>query len=104
MICVNALYPAAGESRFDMAYYLEKHIPLVERLLTPFGLTKVEVDEGLSGFAPGSAPNYKIINRLYFDTLENFQAGVAAAGGEIFADVPHYTDIPLEIQVSNIVY
>lgn len=104
MICVSALYPAAGESRFDMTYYMEKHIPLLNRLLTPFGLHKIEVDEGLGGFAPGSAPNYKIICRMYFDSLENFQAGVSAAGGEIFSDVPHYTDIPIELQISNLVY
>jgi uncharacterized protein (TIGR02118 family) len=104
MICVSALYPAAGESRFDHTYYLDKHIPLLHRLLTPHGLQKVEVDEGLGGFAPGSAPNYKIICRMYFDTIENFQAGVNTVGGEIFADVPNYTDIPVEIQVSKIVY
>lgn len=104
MICVSALYPAAGESRFDMTYYLDKHIALVSRLLTPFGLQKVEVDEGLGGFAPGSLPNYKIICRMYFDTLENFQTGVTTVGEELFSDVPNYTDIPVELQISKLVY
>jgi len=101
MICVTVFYPAAGEARFDIQYYYDKHIPLVQRLLAPFGLTKVEVDEGLSGAAPGTPPNYRIIGRLYFETLEGFQASLAAVGGQIFSDVPNYTDIPVELQVSK---
>ncbi len=103
MICVTAFYPAAGESRFDMAYYLERHIPLVKRLLTPHGLTRVEVDEGLSGFAPGSPANYRTVCRMYFSSSEAFAAGVAAVGNEIFADIPNYTDIPIEVQISRLI-
>jgi uncharacterized protein (TIGR02118 family) len=102
MICVSAFYPAAGESRFDTAYYLDKHIPLVKDLLAPHGLTRIEVDEGLSGFALDSPPNYKVICRMYFASIEGFQAGVAAVGGQIFADIPNYTDIPVEVQVSRL--
>ena len=101
MICVSAFYPAAGESRFDMQYYLDQHIPLVGRLLKPFGLEKIEVDEGLAGGAPGAPANYKIIFRMYFDTLDNFQTALNAVGNDIFADIPNYTDIPVELQVSN---
>ena len=102
MICVTAFYPAAGEGRFDATYYFDRHIPLVNELLKPFGLQKVEVDQGLSGFAPGSPANYLYFARMYFDTIENFQAGVTAVGGQIFADIPNYTDIPVELQVSKI--
>jgi uncharacterized protein (TIGR02118 family) len=102
MICVNAFYPAAGEGRFDSTYYYDKHIPLVIRLLTPFGLQKVEVDEGLSG-AGGSPANYRTICRMYFDTMENFQAALGSVGGEIFNDIPNYTDIPVELQISKLV-
>ena len=99
---MTAFYPAAGESRFDMNYYLNHHLPMVDRLLKPFGLQKVEVDEGLSGGAPGSPANYKIICRLYFDTIENFQAALGSVGSEILSDVPVYTDIPVELQVSKL--
>ena len=101
MICVSAFYPGAGESRFDMQYYLEQHVPLVGRLLQPFGLKKMEVDEGLAGGLPGTPANYKIIFRMYFDTLENFQTALSTVGNDIFADIPNYTDIPVELQVSN---
>ena len=101
MNCVSAFYPAAGESRFDRQYYMDRHMPLIADLLKPFGLQKIEVDEGLSGGAPGSPANYKVICRLYFDTLENFQASLGAVGNQIFADIPNYTDIPVELQVSK---
>lgn len=101
MICVNAFYPAAGEGRFDLTYYYDHHIPLCQRLLGPFGLQKIEVDEGLSGAAAGAPPNYRIIARLYFDTIEHFQQALGSVGGEILGDVPNYTDIPIELQVSK---
>jgi uncharacterized protein (TIGR02118 family) len=102
MFCVTAFYPAAGEGRFDQGYYLETHIPLVIKLLTPFGMSRMEVEEGLSGFVAGSAPNYRAVARMYFETLEGFQNGVEEVGGQIFADIPNYTDIPVEIQVSKV--
>lgn len=101
MICVTAFYPAAGEGRFDVTYYLDKHIRLCIDLLKPFGLQRIEVDEGLAGFAAGSPANYRFMARLYFDTLENFQASMAAVGGQILNDIPNYTDIPVELQISK---
>ena len=103
MICVSIFYPAAGEARFDMTYYVDKHIPLVQRLLAGHGLQKLEVDEGLSGGAAGAPPNYRIVARLYFDAIESFQGAMATVGNELLGDVPNYTDIPLELQVSKTV-
>ncbi|GAB4364250.1 MAG: hypothetical protein OHK0021_08070 [Bryobacter sp.] len=102
MICVSAFYPAAGEGRFDFEYYLNRHIPLVRQLLTPLGMLRMEADEGLGGFLPGSAPNYRAIARMYFSTVEEFQHAAETAGNQIFADIPNYTDIPVEIQVSRV--
>jgi len=102
MICVTAFYPAAGEGRFDSNYYYAKHCPLVKELLAPFGLVKMEVDEGVSGFGPGTPPNYRTICRMYFTSLEGFQSSIPAVGNQIFADIPNYTDIPVELQISAV--
>ncbi len=101
MICVTAFYPAAGEARFDSAYYYDKHLPLVKQLLAPFGLERIEVDEGISGPSPAFPPNYRVVCRLYFATIEGFQAGLAGVGNQILGDVPNYTDIPVELLVSK---
>lgn len=103
MICVTAFYPAAGEGRFDSTYYYAKHLPLVQSLLAPFGLERVEVDEGLSGPMPGSPPNYRVVCRMYFATIEGFQSALGSVGNQIFNDIPNYTDIPVELQVSKTV-
>jgi uncharacterized protein (TIGR02118 family) len=74
----------------------------VRELLSPFGLTRIEAEEGLSGFAPGSPANYRVVARLYFETIEGYSDGIAAVGHRIFADIPNYTDIPIEVQVSRV--
>lgn len=61
MIRITVLYPKSAGSQFDMAYYLQKHIPLVKQRLTPLGLVGVDLEEGLAGGAPGSPASYYII-------------------------------------------
>jgi hypothetical protein len=41
------------------------------------------------------------VGRLYFNTLEEFEKAMAAHGAEILGDVPNYTDIELQIQISQ---
>ena len=57
MIKLSVLYPAFENDNFDMQYYSEKHIPMVQGLLGS-GLKKVAVEQGLSGVVPGSPPTY----------------------------------------------
>jgi uncharacterized protein (TIGR02118 family) len=101
MICVSVLYANAPGNRFDHDYYVQKHMPLALARLTSFGMARYEIDKGLSGGAPGSAPAFLCIGRLYFDTLEGFQQGLAEHGAELLSDVPNYTDAELTLQVSE---
>ena len=55
MIKVSVLYPQTEGMRFDMAYYVDKHMGMVKRVLGD-ALDHFEIDEGLSGAAPGSQP------------------------------------------------
>ena len=57
MIKVSVLYPNKPGSRFDMAYYVNTHMPLAMRLLAK-GLRKTEVDAGLQGVRPGEPPPF----------------------------------------------
>jgi uncharacterized protein (TIGR02118 family) len=101
MIRVLVSYPAAPGARFDMDYYLTKHLPLAARLATE--MKGWAVDQGLSGGAPGSQPEFLIQAQLLFDSLEAWERTLASVGGEIMADIPKFTDIRPRLQVNQVI-
>jgi uncharacterized protein (TIGR02118 family) len=101
MICISVVYPNTPGKKFDHDYYAKTHMPLVMKLLKSLGLIRYEIDTGLAGGTPGAPAPFTCIGRLYFNTLEEFQTALATHGAEIIADVPNYTDIELQIQVSQ---
>jgi uncharacterized protein (TIGR02118 family) len=101
MVCVSVLYPHAPGKKFDHEYYARKHMPMVMNLCGSSGLIRYEIDRGLAGGAPGSPAPFASVGRLYFHNLEEFQTAMAAHKPEIFGDVPNYTDIEPQIQVSQ---
>lgn len=102
MICVSVLYPHAPGKHFDHAYYEQTHRPLVMDRLAANGIIRYEIDQGLSGVAPGSDPMFACIGRLYFSTVGEFQQGMTEHGAELQADIPNFTDIAPEFLVSQI--
>src|SRR5689334_14679520 len=101
MICMSALYANGPGKTFDFDYYLNKHVPLVNQRLKPLGLVRYEIDRGLGGGVPGSAPAYLCMGRLYFDTLEQFQQSLMQHGPELLADIPNFTNVEIVLQVSE---
>lgn len=101
MICVAVFYPNESGKKFDHDYYARTHMPLVLKRCKRFGLVRYEIDRGLSGEAAGSAPPFACVGRLYFGSLEEFQKAMEAHGAEIMDDVRNYTDIQLQIQISE---
>jgi len=76
MICLSVLYANAADKRFDHDYYARKHMPMVLDTLKAHGMTRYEIDRGISGVEPGSAPAYLCIGRCYFETLEGSSRGL----------------------------
>jgi len=101
MVCISVLYPNVPGKKFDHDYYARHHMPLVMDTWKNFGLIRYEIDVGLAGGAPGSPAPLICVGRLYFSSLEEFQKAIASQGADILADVPNYTDIELQIQVSQ---
>lgn len=103
MIRLSVMYPREPGKRFDLDYYINRHIAMVHQKLDPLGvLVKTEVDKGLSTEEVGESP-YVAIGHLYFNSLEDFQKGFADGAEEFLADEPNYTDIQYVIQFSEIV-
>ncbi len=101
MIKVSVLYPNEPGSHFDMNYYLSHHMPLAMRLLAK-GLRKTEVDAGLHGADPGEAPAFHGGCQFYFDSLDAFLGVWGAAGAELGADIPRYTNVAPMIQFNEV--
>ena len=101
MIKVSVLYPNAEGKKFDMAYYLDHHMPMVQRLLGS-ALKGMSVEHGVSGEKPGSAAPYIATGHLFFHLLETYQASFAAHALEIVADIPKYTNSEPLIQIGEV--
>ncbi|MBI3474894.1 MAG: EthD family reductase [Acidobacteria bacterium] len=101
MIKVSVFYPNSQGCKFDMAYYLKHHMPLVQRLLgTP--LKGMAVEEGLAGGAPGVPPTYVALGHLYFDSVETFQSSFGENADAILNDIPNYSNVQPTIQISEV--
>jgi|SRR5579871_178109 len=101
MVKVSVLYPNHKDTRFDMGYYCQQHIPLVRKLLGA-ALKGVSVDSGIAGETPGSSAPYVAMGHLLFDSLEAFQASFAPHVQAMTDDIPKYTNSEPTIQISEI--
>jgi len=101
MIRVHIFYPPGPTGRFDMAYYAEKHMPMVQARIGD-ACTSFTVDAGLAGGAPGAPPAYLAVGSLLVTSVEALQAGLAKHGAEIMGDVPNYTDAQPILQISEV--
>lgn len=101
MIKVSVLYQNTEDSKFDMDYYCNRHIPLVQQKLGP-ACKRVAVEAGLGGMEPGSPPTYVVMGHLYFDSVEAFQTALAPHAEAIMGDIPNFTNIQPTIQLSEV--
>jgi uncharacterized protein (TIGR02118 family) len=103
VIKVSVFYPYQdqGGCKFDMAYYVEKHLPMVKKKMGPV-IKGVAVEQGISGGAPGVPMTYVAMGHMLFDSVEAFRTAFTEHAQEIMADVPNYTNLQPIIQVSEV--
>ena len=101
MIKVSVLYPNDEGARFDMDYYVQQHIAMIQRLVGD-ALKKVEIDEGVSSGAPGSRPIYLAAVHLYFESVNAFYASFGPHASKVMKDLPNYTDLRPVTQISTV--
>ena len=101
MILITVMYPAGAEAKFDIGYYLSKHIPLLKDRWTSYGLSNVQVVRGV-GKPDGSAPDYQMMALLTFGSIEHFKAAGKAHGRDIFADIANFTNAQAAVQINEI--
>src|SRR5262245_4663740 len=101
LIKVSVLYPNTAGCRFDMNYYLNQHMPMVQQKLGP-ACKRMAVEEGIAGGAPGAPALYVAMGHLYFDSTDAFQTAFAPHAQAILADIPNYTNVQPTIQISEV--
>jgi uncharacterized protein (TIGR02118 family) len=101
MVKVSVLYPNRADTKFDMTYYLNHHVPMVRRLLGS-ALKGVSVEQGISGEEPGKAAPYVATGHLLFDSVEAFQTSLAPHAQEIMEDIPKYTNSQPLLQIGEV--
>lgn len=100
MIRLTVLYPKTADSQFDLRYYLDKHIPLVRERLEPFGLTGIDMQEGLG--AADAPPPYAMITGLAFNSTDELERGMGTHGAELLGDIPNFTNVQPVTQVCRV--
>jgi uncharacterized protein (TIGR02118 family) len=102
MIKVTILYPNGDGKKFDMDYYVNKHMPMVASLLGD-SMKLYEIDKGIAGrMATDPIPNLAI-GYLYFESLSAYQNSFRPYAEKIRNDIPNYTNIQPVIQISEVV-
>lgn len=90
--------------RFDLDYYLKRHIPLCEKTMRPLGLVGVDV-RVLAPSADGTPPPYQVISTLYFESAEAYRAFAASPlSRKLREDIPNFTDGRPEFLAGEVVY
>jgi uncharacterized protein (TIGR02118 family) len=101
MIKVTVLYPNGAGAKFDMNYYVSKHLPMV-RERCGAACRGIAAESGIGGGAPGSPAPYIAVGYLSFDSVPAFQQAFTPHVAEIMGDIPNYTNTTPVLQISEV--
>ncbi|MFT5253202.1 MAG: hypothetical protein ACI87N_002231 [Flavobacteriales bacterium] len=101
MIKVSVMYPNGTETKFDVDYYKNSHLPMVVSSLGD-ALKGVEFSVGIGGRIPGELAPYVAVVDLKFESVAAFQAAFGPHAAVFAADVPNYTNVQGELQICEI--
>lgn len=101
MIKVSVLYPNGEGKSFDMDYYCNKHVPMLDKLLGD-AVKGATVEKGLGGGKPDSPATFVAMGNLYFNSMEEFGSSFGPNADKIMADLQNFTNIEPTIQISEV--
>lgn len=103
MVKISIMYPNTKGSRFDIDYYVEKHMPVAIAALGAHpGYRGVSVERGLGGGMPGADAAFSAMAHFLFDSAESFMAAFVPHAATLQADIPNYTDVEPAVQISEV--
>jgi len=92
---VQFAYPQAAASTFKLDYYINSHMPLIEKYWGPRGLLSWTVTKGEEG------ADYFVQVTTFWESLEEFEKVKAAE--EVMGDVKNFSDVKPFAKVGLIV-
>lgn len=101
MIKVSVFYQNGEGKTFDVDYYSNKHIPMIQTLLGS-AMKAITVEKGLAGGTPDAPAPYAAMANLYFDSVADFQNSFGPQAEKIMADLPNYTNSEPLVQISEV--
>ena len=101
MAIISVMYPSKPGSKFDLAYYLHTHMPMVAETWGPAGMRGYTVLQGLPS-PDGNPPPFHLMVNLEFASADAFHAAVGASGAKVMGDVPNFTDLQPIVQISDV--
>lgn len=103
MFEVTVMTPHVQGKTFDFEYYHNTHMPLVKQRPGHGSLVRTEEAKGISGPVPCPQAPYLVIAELLFESLDAVHNTFMKHGHELMGDVPNYTNIQPQIQISEII-
>jgi uncharacterized protein (TIGR02118 family) len=98
---VTVMYPNKPDTKFNTKYYLDYHMPLVERVWKPFGLLKWELIQAVPGL-DGNEGNLYMYNVLSWRDQEGYIAASAVPDTtKIWDDLPNVCNHPPSVVMGD---
>jgi uncharacterized protein (TIGR02118 family) len=89
--------------RFDQAYYVSTHMPLVAGVMGPYGVKSVEVVK-VTATADGSKPPYQVIFSAYFESAAGLQNAMQSPRmSEVLDDIRSFYDGMPDVLIGEVV-
>jgi len=102
MIKLTVMYPNSADLKFDKDYYRNQHIQLLEELLGE-AIISTDVNIGIAGGSPDQPAPYVVIANLVFESMDAFQKSFGVNSEKILEDLPNFTNVKPEVQISEII-
>ncbi len=102
MIKLTVMYPNSADLKFDKHYYTNQHSQLLQALLGD-AIISSDINMGIAGGSPDQPAPYVVIANLVFESMESFQQSFGANAEKILGDLPNFTNVTPEVQISEVV-
>ena len=101
MFKISVYYPYQEGGRFDIDYYCNNHMPMVQGMLGDV-CKGIAVDFGIGGGGPDEPPLFFATGHILVESLEDFQKAIAENQEKLGADLGNYTEIQPQIQINEV--